>query len=242
MDEDNNAPPTSPPASVVANLNILDDIKVNLNILAQLKPGDKLVQRDRHFDIDRWDYTQPLRRWYNADSRSATINNLEQFVSMTFRYIDDIYNNETRDTGESVDNSYYMRTTKRGTFPVQSRQTHSVFSDEHSSILLTLFSNLENANKGLGNLMRTYEGDIAICARIKVIVEQIEIRMSKIKGIMKIEGNNQSSSSPISAPINPFQGTQQPQPSKEYVLRSAKTTGAAPPPPPPVVTQPKGPL
>jgi hypothetical protein len=215
MDDDHSAP--------VPNLNILDDIKVNLNILAQLKPGDKLVQRERHFDIDRWDYTQPLRRWYNSDSRTATINNLEQFVSMTFKYIDDIYSSESRDgTDSTAENSYYAKATKR---QAGSQRTQNVFSDEHSSILLTLFSNLENANKGLGNLMRTYEADIAVCARIKVIIEQIEIRMSKIKGIMTIAGGTAPKD------VAAFQGPAAPS-SKEYVLRSSKASSAAPPPPP----------
>ena len=222
MDDD------TPPPSSVSNLNILDDIKVNLNILAQLKPGDKLIQRDRHFDIDRWDYTQPLRRWYNSDSRAVTINNLEQFVRMTFKYIDDIYAGESRDMESTAENSYYK---KRPT-----PRLNSVFSDEHSSILITLLSNLENANKGLANLMRTYEADIAVCSRIKVIIEQIDIRMGKIKSIMKIEGSQTTTA--FQTPASSVSSKE----SREYVLRSGKSAGSAVPPPPPIITQPKGPL
>jgi phosphopantetheine adenylyltransferase len=178
-------PINSPPINnIPTHLQTLDKITINLKILSELKPHDKLVFRDGIFDIDRWDYSQPLRRWYNADSRQTTIENLNNFINSVFTFIEEIY---TRENVSLNDNE----TVNYGQTNRKSKKRNNVFSEENNQTLLSISHNLQNATNGLRNLITTYESDTLISKKLQHFISNIESRVQRINNLMILNTGSQ---------------------------------------------------
>ena len=146
----------------------------NLKILAKIKSNNKLSFTDEQFSIDEWTYTQPLRRWWTQESRSGTIQKLENFINSVFSLIDSIYTNAIGDEGSNIQNSYYTRSAA------------STFKSENSTILLNFVTELEHAIIGLNNLKQTYKHDISTVSSLEMIIERLNVRSKKITNILQL--------------------------------------------------------
>tara|TARA_B110000211_G_scaffold78923_1_gene92552 strand:- start:1976 stop:2497 length:522 start_codon:yes stop_codon:yes gene_type:complete len=153
--------------------NDINQCLTNLKILAKIKKNNKLVFFDDKFIIDEWNYTQPLRRWWTEESRSATITHLEAFIQKCFSIIDTIYQNECALNDETtISNSYYIPET--------------AFKEKNSNILLQFITELNNAIDGLLNLKQTYKTDITIVSSLEMLIEKLNVRAKKISGILAV--------------------------------------------------------
>ena len=163
----------------------VESILTNLKIISNLKPNDKLTIDDNILIIDRPYYYQGVTRWWNQDSRTGTMLELEKIVNDTFNIIDNIYTSELQSkTGTTVSNNYYYKRS----IP------ESYFKNENSQQLQSFSSELSNAIKGLQNLKLTYKNDISICSKIDVMIEKITIRIKKINSLLTIRPNDNSTS------------------------------------------------
>ena len=214
-----NQTPSTSSSSTLTFLQMLDRITINLKILSELKPHDKLVFRDGIFDIDRWDYTQPFRRWYNADSRQSTIENLNNFINSVFSFIEEIYLRENISINDN-------ESTKKG-----KRRHHNVFSEESNQTLLSISHNLQNATSGIRNLIVTYENDTLVSKKLQHFISNIEARVQRINNLMILNtgGTETITRQPMfqSYHQNPnSQITQQPQSAQPVqTLTSASSAG-----------------
>ena len=155
----------------------VESILTNLKIISNLKPNDKLTIKDNILVIDQPYYYQGVTRWWNQDSRTGTMVELEKIVNDTFTIIDNIYTSELQSkTGSSIDNNFYYKRS----IP------ESYFKNENSQQLQSFSSELSNAIKGLQNLKLTYKNDISICSKIDVMIEKITIRIKKINSLLTI--------------------------------------------------------
>lgn len=174
------APSTSPTPSTTISEQELERRKdtclTNLKILSKIKQGDKLLYNNSTFVIDAWTYTQPLYRWYYAESRNTTIRNLEDFTDTLLNTIDIIYTNEFQQP--SLDSIYYTKVLPTAI---------PAFKEGNSNILLTFVSDMRNAMEGLSNLKQTYRNDISTVSAIDVLIEKINIRIKKISSILSID-------------------------------------------------------
>lgn len=158
-------------------------IITNLKIISNLKPNDKLTVREEILDIDKPHYYQGVNRWWNDDSRTSTLTELERIINKAFCIIDEIYKNEVHTkavSGSSEEDNYYEKTT-----PVPSSSVY--FKNENSHQLQTFSLELKNSIKGLQNLQMTYKSDITVCSKIDVIIEKINIRIKKIDSLLTIK-------------------------------------------------------
>jgi len=169
----------------VENTNNNEIILTNLKIISNLKPNDKLTSNDGILVIDTPCYTQGVYRWWNQDSRTSTMTELEGLVNKAFEIIDHIYSSEIKEaTGGDIENNYYYK---------HSQPDH-YFKNENSQQLQTFSSELQNTVKGLQNLKITYKDDISICSKIDVMIEKIDIRIKKINQLLTIKPNINSKS------------------------------------------------
>lgn len=146
----------------------------NLKILAKIKSNNKLTFTEDRFTIDEWTYTQPLRRWWTQESRSVTINKLEDFINNIFEIIDAIYTSALGVETGDIKNSYYITTAS------------AAFKSENSTILLNFVTEIGNAIIGLNNLKQTYKHDITTVSSLEMIIEKLNVRSKKITGILKV--------------------------------------------------------
>ena len=158
----------------------IESVLTNLKIVSNLKPNDKLTSANGILVIDTPYYTQGVYRWWNQDSRTNTMTDLEDLVNKAFEIIDHIYSSEIKNaTGNDIENNYYYKHSQPDTY----------FKNENSQQLQNFSSELQNTIKGLQNLKITYKEDISICSKIDVMIEKIGIRIKKINQLLTIKPN-----------------------------------------------------
>lgn len=146
---------------------VLDKVLLNLSILAKIQRGDKLIIRGDFFEIDTR-YLQGLQRFIEGNSRSETIDKLNDILDMSFKLTDEILKAEHL---KSSDEGYFI--------------------DDNSSKLQTIKSCMENACKGLENLRETYSHDVTIRTNIELLVNKISTRTTKITELLRINSEDQ---------------------------------------------------
>lgn len=110
---------------------------VNLKILSRVQVGDKLSMRDEDFiSIDRPTFWQGIRRWFTNNSRTKTIDHVKSVINNTL----DITNSALK-----LHQSKAFRNEKQLVV---------------NPILPRYLSYMNDANKGLGSLARSYENDV----------------------------------------------------------------------------------
>jgi hypothetical protein len=165
---------------------ITDKCFTNLKILSNIQPGNKLYYNEEisQFDIDQQGafgfVTQAPSRWWFAQSRMTTIQNLEIFSSTMMKTIDSIYNSEISENNNGIKNSYYTNITS----------PKIIFREENSNLLLSYITEMRNAIKGLNNLKQTYVDDISTVSSLDIIIEKMNVRIKKISNILQINKNN----------------------------------------------------
>ena len=66
----------------------VDEVVVNLKVLAKVGKQQKLVTRDAFFNIEaRSVVPEFLRRWKRGDDRNATLLKINQVVKLAFRFL-----------------------------------------------------------------------------------------------------------------------------------------------------------
>lgn len=158
----------------------MEDVLTNLKIISNVNPNDKITFIDNMLVIDPPIYGQGIIRWWRADSRINSMNEIEKLIENVFSIIDDIYSSEINHTTNStVENNYYYKRSIPNNY----------FKTENSQQLQTFSSELTNAVKGLQHLKMTYQTDISICSKIDVMIDKINIRVNKINKLMTITTN-----------------------------------------------------
>lgn len=162
-----------------------DYCMTNLKILSSIKVGNKICydKSSSRFTIDEWTYTQPFTRWWNDEGRKVTVKSLEDFIVKVFSAIDNIYSSEISEPYADVKNTYYTNLT----------QTHNVFKEHNSTLLLSFVNEMQNCVSGLSNLKQTYKDDIAIISSLDIIIEKLSVRIKKIQNLLQVNFNKPKS-------------------------------------------------
>tara|TARA_Y100000385_G_C13080050_1_gene633404 strand:- start:1416 stop:1979 length:564 start_codon:yes stop_codon:yes gene_type:complete len=164
-----------------------ENVLTNLKIISSLKPNEKLTKNGSIFIIDPPTYVQGAYRWWNNDSRIDSMNHIESMIELSFSLIDDIFTSEVEmSTGSTNDNNYYHKRIMPQTY----------FQNENSARLQNFSIELTNSIKGLQNLKLTYHSDISVCSKIDVLIDKINIRLSKIAKLLTIDSQHTMNSLP----------------------------------------------
>lgn len=73
----------------------LDDVFINLNLIAKIEIGDKLYINDKYINIDT-SYVQPILRWYYGIDRKSTINFVRLVIGKSFEYCDTLIKSDNK--------------------------------------------------------------------------------------------------------------------------------------------------
>ena len=78
------------------NYQYVDTILLNLKMLSQINPNDKLYTEDGQIKIDTPTLMQGIYRWMNEYSRTKTMEDLDILINETLKYVKDNISKETR--------------------------------------------------------------------------------------------------------------------------------------------------
>ncbi len=74
----------------------IDTILLNLKMLSQINPNDKLYTENGQIKIDTPTLMQGIYRWMNEYSRERTMNDLDKLISETLKYVNINIKKESR--------------------------------------------------------------------------------------------------------------------------------------------------
>ena len=155
------------------NFNIENKVNnniLNLKIISSLNKDDKLAinTENKDMSIESNDFTQSIRRWWNSQSRTQSIDQIESVINESFQITDTIFEEENNSDVEICD-------------------IKDNFKEEKSSILHRFLIDLTGVKRGLDNLKLTYNDDVKIISRINVLQERIGIRITKLNSVLVIK-------------------------------------------------------
>ena len=163
----------------------LDSLLLDLKIISKIEEGDKIcVSENSNLSIDtNSTFMQTLTRWYNNDSRSATIDYIENTLNNTLFITNLILKNETE---KQLSNKQKKQNL------VQSISEMNIienlhFKEGNSQLLKRFYLEMINATDGLKNLKITYQADISISSKIQLIIDKFTNRIKKIDELLKIK-------------------------------------------------------
>ena len=149
----------------VDNCMSVDEMFLNLKILAQLQEYDKLISQEI-LEIDNRTLFQGLRRWYNEESREKTVKQIEIVFDHIFTYIEQ----EVRGVGQKT-------------------TSNELFDQDTYQLLQRFILDISNAIGGIENLRLTYREDITIRSKLTLLVDKLKIKTNRLQTII-IEKHN----------------------------------------------------
>tara|TARA_Y100000389_G_C17466022_1_gene525615 strand:+ start:2847 stop:3311 length:465 start_codon:yes stop_codon:yes gene_type:complete len=140
---------------------------LNLKIISSLNKDDKLTISDNEISIENNDFSQAIRRWWNSQNRSQSLDQIECVINEAFSITDTIFEEESKN------------------FEV--KEENESFKEENSSVLQRYLIELKGVHRGLDNLKLTYNEDVTIISRINILQERINIRTTKLNNVLIIK-------------------------------------------------------
>jgi len=157
----------------------MQNILVNLDILSNIKPNDKIfMNTDNYISIEYDSVFQGLKRYFYNNSRAKNIDNLNNFYSIVYNYIDD-----------TINSKYLISSSVNKTNNLCTLDHRCDFEDENFQ---SVYNNMVEINhyikrsvNGLENLKKTYISDVVTVSKINIIINNIEIYIVKISKKIK---------------------------------------------------------
>jgi hypothetical protein len=147
---------------------MLQNILINLNILSKIKPYDKIyINKDNLITIEYNTIFQGFFRFIYNNGREKNINNLNAFYNSVFDIVDDILN------------SHYLQF--QNILDKENDDFIKVFTN-----LKKIYFYLDSSLEGLNNLRKTYQTDIVSDSKIEIIINNIDIYLTKMKKKIEI--------------------------------------------------------
>ena len=162
----------------------LDSLLLDLKIISKIEEGNKIcVSSNSNLSIDNSSVLQSVKRWYNNDSRIATIDYIENTLNNTLFITNLILKNETE---------IQLSSKQKRENLVQSISEMKIienlhFKEGNSQLLKRFYLEMINATDGLKNLKVTYQIDVSISSKIQIIIDKFTNRIKKIDELLKIK-------------------------------------------------------
>ena len=163
------------------NEEVLQNLVLNLKVIAKVKPNDKLnvdISNNKIY-IDNNYYTQGFIRYYNSDSRAKTLSFLEELDKNLNKEINSLINNLNK-KNNTINKSHLIN--EQSDLSSQ----NNYLSDEPSNILINLSHDLKQSVGGINNLILTYIEDEYIKSKLEILVININLKITKISSLLKL--------------------------------------------------------
>lgn len=130
-----------------------DSLMTSLKVLSSVKHHERLNTQGPIISVDSAGWLQPLRRWWQSESRDINLSQINTIIDNAFSQLALRQTNTEKNT--TSNKIFVMRLTKE----------------------------LEGAVEGLTNLRTTYQDDSVAKARIDLLVDKItsKLEIQKIK-------------------------------------------------------------
>ena len=130
-----------------------NDILINLKVIGQIGPGDKINTKKKHFDIDNTSWYQSFLRLYRGDPLECSINQVHYLINEANNLITvAIKSTQTFITSET-DEFFYKN-----------------FSPNEFLKMLWGERIIHNALTGVENFKDTYNNDSNITSRLECLI------------------------------------------------------------------------
>jgi hypothetical protein len=144
---------------------LLSWCKINLRILAKIKPSGRIGTKGKTVVIEKESAWQCLWRLWNHDSRTEAVETIKSIVQVAIELSECIVQSrQFSDFVEDRDVSEYNTLN----FKTKCRQLHDIADDLKSSV------------EGVKNLMTAYEGDEKIISEFEVVIGTIQDQSANI--------------------------------------------------------------
>lgn len=153
---------------------LLDGLLIKLKIISKITTGGKINTNSDFFELDNYSFVQWLKRTISGNSRSTTIQALNELVYMIIEY------------SELVLHSVYVN----GDSSNKSETNHCV------GCLIKLNNGILKSITGWRNLKSTYREDEKLISMLELLVERLHDQQTKIKkkiDLLKKSGIDNSS-------------------------------------------------
>ena len=142
----------------------IDENILNLKIISKIRENDKLLTNNNLLAIDSPHLFQSLNRWYNKESRSITIEKLNDILDGTFAITKILLDQEKKNNNKDKES----------------------LEENNSQIFQTFILEMKNSLVGLENLKKTYNEDIMITSQIDLLLKKITTRIDKMTKLFQI--------------------------------------------------------
>ena len=154
-------------------LESVDDILLNLKIIANIKENDKISTHTPALTIDGSSIFQCLKRWFYNNSREDTLEKIDKVIKRSFEITDATLENE-------------VLKSQKLQHPHPSTD-EDFFKEDNSNIFQRFVVEMSNACKGLENMKLTYKDDISTQSKLDIMIHKLKMRVDKINKILKIQ-------------------------------------------------------
>jgi hypothetical protein len=79
----------------------LEDVFINLRLISKINQGEKLLQTDKHINIDT-SYFQVITRWFRGASRNETISFIQKILAKAFDFSDKLIDDEIDESSQKL--------------------------------------------------------------------------------------------------------------------------------------------
>jgi hypothetical protein len=144
----------------------VDNCLLNLKIISKLEENDKLITTEKLLKIDKPTLLQGVHRWMGNESRTNTLEILNQIYENSFNITDNLLDKEK-----------------------ESNENKKELEDSNSQIFQKFIIEFTNSLTGIDNLKKTYKNDILVLSQLDMISNKLNSRLEKMNDIFKIKLN-----------------------------------------------------
>ena len=148
-------------------MNQVQNLLINLKVLSQIGPGDKINTKEKNIEIDSNNWGQSLRRTYRGDDRKLTFDMINNLIT-TLTLI--IQKSLEGDADEYI----------------EEKSVHMT----NQELLKEVHKELEGVRKGLENLRETYFQDATLASKMELCIGTVQRQITSIENYFKKKNNN----------------------------------------------------
>ena len=142
----------------------VDEMLLNLKILAELKEYDKVITQQT-IEIDNGGLFQGVRRWFSDESREKTVKRIGELFDGIFEFIDKTIREEKSRKG----------------------RRRELFDQDTSQLLQRFLVDIKNAIVGIENLRLTYRNDITVRSKLTLLIDKLKIKTDRLNEVLRID-------------------------------------------------------
>jgi len=142
----------------------VDEMLLNLKILAELKEYDKVITQQT-IEIDNGGLFQGVSRWFSDESREKTVKRIGELFDGIFEFIDKTIREEKSRKG----------------------RRRELFDQDTSQLLQRFLVDIKNAIVGIENLRLTYRNDITVRSKLTLLIDKLKIKTDRLNEVLRID-------------------------------------------------------